>query len=272
MIWLNKQLLNFNTFPNGETLADGNEIIKGCGKKEAKYNLITLKYENDSDLIKLMFVKKYIDELEEKSYLQILYMPYSRMDRKENESVFTLKYVSEFINSLKFKKVMICEPHSDVTPALINNCEYNFSVVNITRQILSEINFNKDKDYIYFPDAGAEKRYSKFFGDYKQLTGIKHRDFTTGHIKSLQVVGEVEETNFKTIIVDDLCSKGGTFILSAKKLKKMGASEIYLVVTHCENSIYQGEIPNSDLITKVFTTGTILNEGNEKIIIKGEIF
>ena len=36
----------------------------------------------------------------------------------------------------------------------------------------------------------------------------------------------------RVLIVDDLCSRGGTFYHSAKKLKELGAKEIYLYISH----------------------------------------
>ena len=43
------------------------------------------------------------------------------------------------------------------------------------------------------------------------------------------------------------------------KLKELGATNIYLYVTHCENSIYDGELlKNNGLIEKIYTTDSIL--------------
>jgi len=67
--------------------------------------------------------------------------------------------------------------------------------------------------------------------------------------------------------VDDICSKGGTFYHSAKKLKELGAKEVYLYISHCENSILQGEVLTSGLIERVFTTDSILTEEHEKITV-----
>ncbi|MBW7460425.1 ribose-phosphate pyrophosphokinase, partial [Paenibacillus sepulcri] len=100
----------------------------------------------------------------------------------------------------------------------------------------------------------------------KQLVGFKSRDFQTGDIQSLDIVGTVPAEPFKVIIVDDLCSYGGTFIRSAEKLREIGASPVYLLVGHCEKSIHQGTILTTDLIDKVFTTNTILDQaGHDKI-------
>jgi ribose-phosphate pyrophosphokinase len=188
------------------------------------------------------------------------------MDRVEGNSVFTLKYITDFINSLNFKEVIVIEPHSDVTPALLNNCRSVFPSFDILNNVMKEVNFNKDKDYLFFPDQGAAKRYGKTKG-FKQLVGFKERDFQTGKINKLQVIGDIQEQGFKVIIQDDLCSYGGTFLMSGNKLKELGASEIYLLVTHCENSIYQGELlKENSPIDKIFTTDSILTLGTDKII------
>jgi len=48
-------------------------------------------------------------------------------------------------------------------------------------------------------------------------------------------------------------------------LKELGAKEIYLWVTHCENTILEGELLTSGLIEKVYTTNSIFTKEHEKI-------
>ena len=67
------------------------------------------------------------------------------------------------------------------------------------------------------------------------------------------------------LIVDDICSRGGTFYHSAQKLKEAGASDIFLYITHCENTILEGELIKSGLVKKIFTTDSIFTEENELI-------
>ncbi|WP_188998112.1 ribose-phosphate pyrophosphokinase [Paenibacillus nasutitermitis] len=261
MILLNGVELEFQTFPNGETLVNGEAI----GSNMKDFNTISFKYENDSDLIKLMFVKNVLDERSKPASLLIYYMPYSRMDRVEGLSVFTLKVAANLINSLQFHDVTVIEPHSDVTLALLNRSTATYPTIELLERVTKEVGFDREQDYLFFPDAGAQKRYSKVKG-YKQLVGFKSRDFQTGQIQSLDIVGKIPEKPFKAIIVDDLCSYGGTFIRSAEKLREIGASAVYLLVGHCENSIHQGKILTTDLIDRVFTTDTILDQtGHDKI-------
>jgi ribose-phosphate pyrophosphokinase len=68
------------------------------------------------------------------------------------------------------------------------------------------------------------------------------------------------------LIVDDICSKGGTFYHSAKRLKEAGAANIYLYITHCEQTIFEGELLKDDsLIKHIFTTNTIFLTEHNKI-------
>ena len=96
--------------------------------------------------------------------------------------------------------------------------------------------------------------------------GIKKRDWSTGKINGLDVSGMTDMIAGKHIlIVDDICSRGGTFYHSAKKLKELGAKEIYLYVSHCENTILDGELLTSGLVDRVFTTNSIFTKEHEKI-------
>lgn len=256
MIKLNGNEIRFEKFPNGETKMVEQDITEVLTLK----NTIEFKYQDDSDLIKLMFVKKYIEQVSIGSMIMLViyYMPYSRMDRTENDSAFTLKYVSEFVNSLNFDIVHVVEPHSDVTPALLNNCESNYVNFNLLPMVMEEVGFNESKDVLFFPDAGASKRYASM--KHPHLVGHKHRDFKTGNIEKLEVVGKVPEQPFNAIIVDDLSSRGGTFMFSAKALKDLGAEKVYLLVAHAEDTIFDGDVFRTDWIDGVFTTNTIMTK------------
>ena len=96
--------------------------------------------------------------------------------------------------------------------------------------------------------------------------GIKKRDWRTGVIQGLDVSGQTDKIKDSAVlIIDDICSKGGTFYHSAKKLKELGAKNIYLYVSHCENSVLYGDMIKSGLIEKVYTTNSIFTERHEKI-------
>lgn len=251
MIYVNGQELIIDKFPNGESMIKTNQFTE-----VKQHYQIEVRFEDDSDLMKLYMLKKHLDNEDKLCRLIISYMPYSRMDRTKDEFIFTLKYVCQFINDLNFYKVTITEPHSDVTEALLDRCE----VYMIARKLFDWVNVcSSPNTILFFPDAGALKRYSSLFKDVTLpiAWGNKHRDFSTGKITHMEIM-DAPKDFYRVIIVDDLCSYGGTFMMAGKALKELGAKDIYLCVAHCEKSITKGDIFNTDIITQVITTNSII--------------
>lgn len=266
MLLLNGTKIEVTQFPNGESKLDG----KAISKVVRGDNAITLRFESDADLMHLMFLKSHLDTDPHVASVRLSmpYMPYSRMDRTEGTGVFTLKTVAKFINSMNFKTVSVFEAHSDVTLALLDRVEsVMMADVATVDYVMDKIGFNKEEDFLFYPDAGAEKRYQgKIKG--RHLFGIKHRNFETGQIESFQIAGKTQETDKfnRVLIVDDLSSYGGTFLHSAKALKEQyGFKEVYLLVGHAENSIVKGDLLTSGLVDKVFTTDSIITEEHENL-------
>ena len=84
-------------------------------------NYLTYRINSYEDLFLLKSIKDANPHLKE---IIIPCMFQQQHDRRfnPNES-FELKLVCDFINSCNFEKVKVFHPHSDVTPALLNNCE-----------------------------------------------------------------------------------------------------------------------------------------------------
>lgn len=265
MIKLNGEQLKYEHFPDKTLL-----IKKSIGDKMSNTATITWLFENNEELVTLIFLTKHLrSHGVEKIHLDMPYIPNARQDRvKLPEDVFTLKYFAEIINDLKFKTVTVLDPHSNVSAALINNIVIKHPVEYIEK-VISKIEKSTPADtdaiIMFYPDEGAMKRYSEMI-DKPYTFGIKKRDWKTGEIKGLDVSGMTELINgSKIIIVDDISSRGGTFYHSAKKLKELGAKDIYLYVSHCENTILEGDVLNSELIKKVFTTDSIFTQKHEKV-------
>lgn len=160
--------------------------------------------------------------------LKIPYFPYARQDRVCNPGeALSVKVMANLINSLGFQKVEIVDPHSDVTPALINNCkiikpiEFISRIPNLTEYVLVS------------PDAGAEKKTYDLVKNLNVMGMVrmtKKRDIRTGEITSIELVDAINTHNNKFLIVDDICDGGRTFIEAAKVLNIYGSIDLY--VTH----------------------------------------
>jgi ribose-phosphate pyrophosphokinase len=256
MIKVNGTTVEVKKFPNGESLINLENVdIK-------RMNEVEFKFTTDADLISLMFVKNAIDDTigVNKTHLICGYVPYSRMDRTEGFIVPTLKYVTRFINNLNFDSVTISEPHSSVTTTLLNRVRVSESLsVMLCKHIMDKIKFT-DNDIILYPDDGAAKRYKNLIEHKNIMIASKVRDFLSGNIIGMTIDYEFPTEPFRVIIVDDLCCGGRTFITASEILKSHGAGDIYLAVTHCENTIYNGKILTTDLIKEVHTTDSILTD------------
>lgn len=244
---------------------DGTPLIKTPEVKGDKV-IVTWMFDGMEEIFTVYNVGRKYKDLGYKVELKMPYVPNARQDRvKKSEDVFTLKYMAEIINLVGFDKVEVLDVHSDVSLALLNKVE-NVTPEEFIKKVKNEIGL-KDTDIVFFPDNGSQKRYGDMV-KHKQAYGVKNRDWATGEIKGLDVIGDIPSEPFDVLIVDDISSYGGTFYFSAKKLKELGARKIYLYVTHCENSILQGKLiegEESYLIEKVFTTNSIYRGNHPKI-------
>ena len=262
MIKLNGNVIEQGRFPDG-TLA----------LKEMDFSLLSDNFVNWIDWLydgddEMFTIMSLVDVVRRNSrgriYLRMPYLPNARMDRiKTDTENFALKVFANWINGFGFDRIFVDNVHSNVSNALVNN------IVDVLPDDDIKVVANEyDFDVIFFPDEGACKRY-KDMEVIKELGlpiafGIKNRDWKTGDIINLDVMG-ADVKDKKVLIIDDICSKGFTFYYSGMKLRELGASDVRLYVTHCEDTIKNGNLLNADVVSKVYTTDSICHITDEKI-------
>ena len=265
MISVNCRTVKVGHFPAGE------QNILDFKHDISDENTIVWKYESDEELVTLVYIVSHIRNYYPKAniYLHMPYIPHARMDRvKSDKEVFTLKYFAEVINSLNFNVVYTLDAHSDSSLALINRIQNDSPNTIIADVIWNIPEIDCRNLVVYFPDAGAYKRYKDLtaISNYPKVYGEKIRNWQTHRIEGLNVVTNGTDLKGKSVLlIDDIISYGGTFYHSVLKLKELGAKEIYLYITHCENTILEGELLTSGLIEKVYTTNSIFTKEHEKI-------
>lgn len=187
------------------------------------------------------------DALDRRGYkhlrLDMPYIPYARQDRaivglKANESL-SVKVFARFINSLGFRTVTVADPHSDVSPALINNCfvihrnEFMPHVFNA----LGRLQYTRADMVLVAPDAGALKAtfgIAREYGIETVLTAEKKRDMSTGQITGTSIHNAAAADGKHIIITDDICDGGRTFIEIANAFSDahVEPASLTLYVTH----------------------------------------
>lgn len=266
--------VEFSQFPNKELYLDEKYYNSLSEQIPQTYTKIHWKFIDNTSILELMFFVNYLKEnnLFRPMELNIKYLPYSRMDRLEDghKNLYSLKYMADIINSFGFDKVCLNEIHSDVSLKLIKNSYSNLYSDKLFEDFIYDnygiikTNINIDNLTIMFPDKGAYNRYKDKYKRYNLVYGEKVRDFKTGNILGLELKGS-KEISENVVIIDDLTSKGTTFIKSAEKLKEQGFKNIYLIVGHAEYTMLEGDLFNSN-INKVYTTDSIIDVSNSDIV------
>lgn len=197
--------------------------------------------------------------------VNIGYMPYQQADRDFGEGeCFSLHTVCLFLNSLLVDEYIIFDPHSDVTPALINNIAVgdNSEFVKYTLNQIMRNTIQEEHITILSPDAGAYKKIFKlcekigFKGRIE--TANKYRDTTNGEIQTRLSCEDFGAAPY-VLIVDDICMGGRTFINLAQQIKE--AKELYLAVSH--GVFNNGYDELYKYFTHIFTTNSFQDFENK---------
>lgn len=235
----------------------GGEVHCRIDRRSCDGSRIVCKDYSMNGFMALAEIKEILSRDGRKVELVYPYLPYARQDRViEPNEPFSLKVFAKLLNSLEFSRVIIWDPHSDVVPALINNC----SIVpqwKIAHRILP-MEILGDAEIMWVsPDVGAYKKISKFIlDDNRIITGLKQRD-PDGKIIRTRILYDTTTQKIygKTcVLVDDICDGGRTFIELAKLLKECGAKHVILCVTH---GIFSQGLPIIlEHIDEIYTTNS----------------
>lgn len=210
--------VNITRYPAGEIgvrlgQEDGDVITEGSLDVE-------ILFESTEDLFTIGLVKDALERISGYSKfveynLIIPYFPFGRQDRvTAHGEAFSLKVAANFINSLQFDSVTISDPHSHVTPALINNCVV--SDYTTETRLLNFITY-RNISFLVSPDLGANKK-TKDLGARYNLPVVecaKDRDPLTGKLSGFRIINPEIITILPIgggLIVDDICDGGGTFL------------------------------------------------------------
>lgn len=258
MVRLNGKIVRLNRFP------DGTLNVKVSFEDDMYQAVITWNYEGDEEFLLVAYLAMHCRSHGYQIILDLPYIPNARMDRVKNHTdVFSLKHFAALLNALDFDQVNVIDPHSAVSEALIEQLRVYSSNAMFDKAYSEISHLSNQLPIVVYPDEGAMKRYN-LAGTHPYAFCVKNRNWETGKIESLDVFGvSAENLKDRTVIIrDDICSYGGTFYHTAKKLKELGVGDIYLFVTHCEPSIHYGNFDGKSLletglIKHVYTTDSI---------------
>ncbi len=184
--------------------------------------------------------------------LSLDYFPYARCDRKFEDgnpimlTEFCYFLVDEFCY---YDKIYTCDIHNNSIPKMIL-CEklVEKSQLSCFKESLS-LDFSTEYDIVLSPDKGSREKARTIAKHLKVdvFNCEKERDIETGKIIK-SVLPAIDLSGKKILIPDDLLDGGYTFYKLAELLKKEGALQVDLYVTHMIGSkgldLFKGLIDN----------------------------
>ncbi len=195
----------------------------------------------------------------------IPYFPAARQDRVMIPGEpLSVKVYADIINVLSLDQVYVFDAHSEVTPAVLNNC-----TVIANHQFIKDVLSDIDEDCLLIsPDGGALKKIYKvatYLGGKEVIECSKSRNVATGALSGFKVYAD-DLQGKSCLIVDDICDGGGTFLGLAEALKAKNAGKIYLAISH--GIFSKGTALFKPHFEKIYTTNSFkdINEDGVKQI------
>jgi ribose-phosphate pyrophosphokinase len=158
------------------------------------------------------------------------YYAYARQDRKDKPRVpITAKLVANLLEKAGITRVLTMDLHTEQIQGF-----FDIPVDHLYARPLFIKMFDKlrKKDLIIVsPDVGSNKLARKFAEDLNvDLAIVDKRRIEGNRVEANAVIGDVRGKN--VILVDDICSTGGTLKSAALACRKEGAKGVCAAVTH----------------------------------------
>ncbi len=266
---LKSKLVNTNikTFADGEIYIEINENIRG----NSVFVIQSTSHPANDNLMELLLC---IDALKRSSAKNITavipYYGYARQDRKvAPRTSISAKVVANLITNAGASRVVTVDLHAGQIQGFFDMPVDNlFTTPLFSKYIKKKL---KSKNLLCVsPDVGGVQRTRGLATKIKaDLAIIDKRRPTPGQSKVMNIIGNVKGKT--CIIVDDIIDSGGTIVSAVDALKKEGALEVYVFITHAVLSGPAVSKIQKSKIKKLIITDTIDNSGKIKNNSKIEV-
>ena len=267
--YLRSKLVNssIRKFADGEIYVEINENIRG----NSIFIIQSISSPANDNLMELLLV---IDALKRSSAKNITavipYFGYARQDRKVvPRTSISAKLVSNLITKAGADRIVTVDLHAGQIQGFFDIPVDNlFSTPIFARHVKKRI---KSKKIICVaPDVGGTER-ARALGKLLNvgLAIVDKRRPKPGQSQVMNVIGDVKDQT--CVIVDDIIDSGGTIVNAAKALKKRGAKEVYVYITH---GVLSGEAVKKikgSVIKNLVITDTIDNSQKTKNVKNIEV-
>ena len=268
--FLKNRLVNssIRKFSDGEIYIEINENIRG----NSIFVIQSISSPANDNLMELLLC---IDALKRSSAKNITavipYFGYARQDRKVvPRTSISAKLVSNLIAKAGADRVVTVDLHAGQIQGFFDIPVDNlFATPIFARHVKKKI---KTKNLICIaPDVGGTER-ARALGKLLNvgLAIVDKRRPKAGQSQVMNIIGDVRGKT--CIIVDDIIDSGGTIVNAAAALKKRGAKDVHVYVTHgvlsggAENKIKKSNIKNLVITDTIDNAAKVKNIKNIEVL------
>ena len=256
---------NIRRFADGEIYIEINENIRG----NSVFVIQSTSNPANDNLMELLLVIDALRRSSAKNVTAVIpYFGYARQDRKvAPRTSISAKVVANLISNAGASRVVTVDLHAGQIQGFFDMPVDNLFTTPLFAKYIKK-KFKDKKLICVSPDVGGVQRTRGLATRIKaDLAIIDKRRPAPGKSQVMNIIGDVK--NKTCIIVDDIIDSGGTIVNAVDALKKNGANEVYVFITH---AVLSGDavkkIKNSK-IKKLIITDTIDNsqkiKNNNKI-------
>ncbi|MDC0450112.1 ribose-phosphate pyrophosphokinase [Pelagibacteraceae bacterium] len=258
---------NIKRFADGEIYIEINENIRG----NSVFVVQSTSTPANDNIMELLLC---IDALRRSSAKNITavipYFGYARQDRKvAPRTSISAKVVSNLITNAGANRIVTVDLHAGQIQGFFDIPVDNLFTTPLFAKYIKK-KFKSKNLVCVSPDIGGVQRTRGLATKIKaDLAIIDKRRPAPGKSQVMNIIGEVRGKN--CIIVDDIIDSGGTIVNAVEALKKAGAIDVYVFITHAVLSGDAAKKIQKSKIKKLIITDTIDNSSKIKNNSKIEV-
>jgi len=240
---------SIEVFPDGEI---GVQVLENVRGKDV-FVLQSIARRPNHFLMELLILVDALKRASARSIVAVLpYYGYARQDRKEKSRVpITAKLVADLLEKAGVTRVLTMDLHTEQIQGF-----FDIPVDNLYARILfvhSIREMGLKNLVVVSPDVGSNKMASKFAEELKvDIAIVDKRRVNAEKVTANALIGEVLGKN--VVLVDDICSTGGTLKMAARVCKQAGAKSVRAFISH---GLLIGDALDGADIDHVYVTNSV---------------
>ncbi len=219
---------NIRRFADGEIYIEINENIRG----NSVFVIQSTSNPANDNIMELLLVIDALKRSSAKNVTAVIpYFGYARQDRKvAPRTSISAKVVANLITNAGASRVVTVDLHAGQIQGFFDMPVDNLFTTPLFAKYIKK-KLNNKKLICVSPDVGGVQRTRGLATRIKaDLAIIDKRRPAPGKSQVMNIIGDVRKKT--CIIVDDIIDSGGTIVNAVDALKKQGAAEVYVFITH----------------------------------------